>query len=55
MVSFKKSEMIFAQGDEMDGLFFIHTGKRELRFLVRTGPKYKRLSLMTMLMNAGWD
>jgi hypothetical protein len=27
----------------------------EPRFLARTAPKYERLSLMTMLMSAGWD
>ncbi len=30
MVSFQKKEMIFAQGDDMDGLFFIQTGKIRL-------------------------
>ena len=30
MVSFQKKEMIFAQGDKMDGLFFIQTGKIQL-------------------------
>jgi CRP-like cAMP-binding protein len=30
MVSFQKKEMIFAQGDDMDGLFFVQTGKIRL-------------------------
>jgi CRP-like cAMP-binding protein len=30
MVSFRKKETIFAQGDAMDGLFFIQTGKIRL-------------------------
>jgi CRP/FNR family cyclic AMP-dependent transcriptional regulator len=30
MVSFQKREMVFAQGDEMDGLFFIQTGTIQL-------------------------
>ncbi len=30
MVSFRKKETIFAQGDDMDGLFFIQTGKVRL-------------------------
>jgi len=30
MVSFQKKEMVFAQGDDMDGLFFIQTGKIRL-------------------------
>jgi CRP/FNR family cyclic AMP-dependent transcriptional regulator len=30
MVSFQKKEMIFVQGDDMDGLFFIQTGKIRL-------------------------
>lgn len=30
MVSFRKKETIFAQGDDMDGLFFIQTGKIQL-------------------------
>ena len=30
MVSFRKKEIIFAQGDDMDGLFFIQTGKIRL-------------------------
>lgn len=30
MVSFQKKETIFAQGDEMDGLFFIQSGKVRL-------------------------
>lgn len=30
MISFSKKETIFAQGDDMDGLFFIQTGKVRL-------------------------
>ncbi len=30
MVSFRKKETVFAQGDDMDGLFFIQTGKVRL-------------------------
>jgi CRP/FNR family transcriptional regulator, cyclic AMP receptor protein len=37
MVSFRKKEKIFVQGDDMDGLFFIQTGKIRLSVLSDDG------------------
>jgi CRP/FNR family transcriptional regulator, cyclic AMP receptor protein len=37
MVSFRKKETIFAQGDAMDGLFFIQTGKIRLSIVSDDG------------------
>jgi CRP/FNR family transcriptional regulator, cyclic AMP receptor protein len=37
MVSFRKKETIFAQGDPMDGLFFIQTGKIRLSIVSDDG------------------
>jgi CRP-like cAMP-binding protein len=37
MVSFPKKEKIFAQGDDMDGLFFIQTGKIRLSVVADDG------------------
>jgi len=37
MVSFRKKETVFAQGDDMDGLFFIQTGKIRLSIVSDDG------------------
>jgi CRP/FNR family cyclic AMP-dependent transcriptional regulator len=39
MVSFRKKQNIFAQGDATDGLFFVQTGKVQLNVVSEAGKE----------------